>query len=228
VSRPRRIALLLPLVLVAAGCGSHRSSPPTGSTGISALPPTTLTVFRVVHGALRAESVRVPHTTAVAAASLRALGLGATVAVSEGTARVDLPGATPARIAEVVYTLTQYRSIRRVDIGGRGPLTRRDVAAFVPPILIESPADGAAVPARFHARGVASVFEATFVLEIVVAGKVEERRTVTASAGAPELGTFDAVLQARRSGPAQLVAFAPSAENGTPQHRVAVRLTVAP
>ena len=227
MSRPRRIALLLPLVLAAAGCGSRSSSPPIASTTTSTLGTTTLTVFRVVHGALRAETVRVPRTTAVAAASLRALGLDATLSISGGTARVDLPHTTPARIAEVVYTLTQYRSIRRVDLAGRGPLMRRDVAAFVPPILIESPPDGASVPATFRARGVASVFEATFVLELVVAGKVEERRTVTASAGAPELGTFDAVLHARRPGPAQLVAFAPSAENGTPQHRVAVRLTVA-
>ncbi len=188
----------------------------------------TVTVFRVVHGALRAESVSVPRTVAVAQASLRALGLSATVAVAGGTARVDLPGATPAQVAEVVYTLTQNRGIRRVDVAGRRGLTRRDVAAFVQPILVESPAAGAKVAPTFHVRGVASVFEATFVLELVVAGKVEERQTVTASEGAPQLGTFEAVVHARHPGPARLVAFAPSAENGAPQHRVAVPLTVTP
>jgi len=220
----RRIALLLALIVVAAGCGP-RSSAPLATT---ALPPTVLTVFRVVGGSLRAVSVSVPRTAAVAAASLRALGLPASVTIAGGNARVDLPGATPAEVAEIVYTLTQYPAVRRVDVAGRNGLTRRDVASFVPPILVESPATGARVPQRFHARGVASVFEATFVLELVVAGKVEARQTVTASTGAPELGTFDVLVRAPRAGPAQLVAYAPSAANGQPQHRVAVPVTVTP
>ena len=44
---------------------------------------------------------------------------------------------------------------------------------------------------------------------------------------APE-GAFKATLHARSGGDATIVAFAPSAENGAPQHEVDVAVTVAP
>lgn len=219
-------------VFLAAGCGSSRSGAPTAPTTTAATttapPPMTLTVFRVVGGSLRAETASVPQTTAVATASLAALGLPARVTVSGGTATVELAHVTPAQAAEIVYTLTQYPTVQRVDVGGRTGLTRADVASFAPPILIESPAAGATVPRSFHVTGTAMVFEATFVLELVAGGKVAVRQTVTASAGAPERGTFDAGLRAPSPGPARVVAFAPSAENGEPQHRVEVPVTVTP
>lgn len=231
----RRIPLALLLLLLAAGCGSSRSGGPTAPTTTTPAPPastslphTRLTVFRAVGGVLRAERVSVPHTTAVAGASLRALGLSAPVTIAGGTASVGLPHATPAEAAEIVYTLTQYPAVQRVDVGGRTGLTRADVESFAPPILIESPAAGATVPAAFRVSGSASVFEATFVLELVAGGKVETRQTVTASTGAPERGTFEATVRAHVTGPASLVAYAPSAENGQPQHRVEVPVTITP
>jgi hypothetical protein len=72
------------------------------------------------------------------------------------------------------------------------------------------------------------VFEATLVLELVRNGKVLEKRTVTASEGAPARGTFTTTLHAPSRGAATISAFAPSAENGLPQHRVDVRVTVRP
>lgn len=222
----RRFAacLLLFVPVVAAGCGSGGST--TASTSTQAQPPTTLTVFRVSGGDLHAESVSVPHTVAVAAASLDALGLSSSVTVANGTARVDLSNATADEVAEVVYTLTQFPSVQRVDVGGRARLTRADVASYVPPILIESPGDGATVPGSFHVTGSASVFEATLVVELVVDGKVAVRKTVTASEGAPSRGTFDTVVHAPGPGPARVVAFSPSAENGQPQHQVEAPVTV--
>ena len=95
-----------------------------------------------------------------------------------------------------------------------------------PPIVIESPAAGAVVPAAFHVKGTASVFEATLVVELVVDGKVVIRKTVTASEGAPARGRFDTLLHAPSSGPARVVAFSPSAKNGEPQHRVEAPVTV--
>jgi len=230
----RRITLVLFVLLLAAGCGSTRSGGPTAPTttapppASTSLPPTRLTIFRVAGGDLRAESVSVPHTTSVAGASLRALGLDASVTIAGGTASVTLPHATPAQVAEIVYTLTQYPTVRRVNVGGRTGLTRADVESFAPAILIESPAAGAAVPGTFRVSGSASVFEATFVLELVVGGKVETRQTVTASTGAPERGGFDATVRSHAIGPASLVAFAPSAEDGAPQHRVEVPVTIRP
>lgn len=187
-----------------------------------------LTVFAMQHGALTAKEVAVPQTEATATASLRALGLPASVAIANGTAKVDLPEATPEQVAEVVYTLTQYSSVQRVDVGGKTGLTRSDVERYAPPISIESPPAGATVAKTFHVTGTAMVFEATFVLQLRIASKIAVKETVTASAGAPSRGTFDVTLTAPDSGPAEIVAYEPSAENGQPLHTVTVPITVGP
>lgn len=180
------------------------------------------------NGKLAAVAVDVPHTTAPASAALTALGLTATVTIASGTARVDLANATPDEVAEVVYTLTQFPSVQRVDVAGRLGLTRDDVAPYVPPILIESPGAGATVARSFRVTGSASVFEATLVVQLVVDGKVVDKQSVTASEGAPGRGTFDTTVRSPSSGAARVVAFAPSAENGQPQHQVDVPVTLAP
>ncbi len=226
---------LLIVATLAAGCGSTSRAPTTSpgpSTTSPRIPvsptPTTLTVFRANGGELRPEVERVPHTTAVAAAALGALGHAAPVIIANGTARVQIDRAAPAAIAEIVYTLTQFPSVKRVDIAGRAGLTRDDFAAYLPVILVESPAAGAEVHAAFAVRGSAAVFEATLVVELVVGGKVVERQTTTASEGAPARGTFEATLHARSPGAATVRAFAPSAEDGRPQHQVDVPVIVTP
>jgi hypothetical protein len=185
-----------------------------------------LTVFKAVDGVLQAEDVSVPTTKATAGAALRALGLPATVTIANGSANVDLASATDIEVAEIVYTLTQFPTVTRVDVAGHSGLTRADEASFVPPILIESPGAGATVPATFHVRGSASVFEGTLVIELVAAGKTVVHQSVTASTGAPDRGTFDETLQATVTGPAEIVAFSPSAADGSPQHEVTVRVTL--
>lgn len=187
-----------------------------------------LTVFTAHDGVLVAKDVTVPQTEATAAASLRALGVPANVTIADGTATVDLPDATPEQVAEIVYTLTQYPSVQRVQVGGRTGLTRADVDQYLPPISIESPATGATVAKTFHVTGTAMVFEATFVLQLRIASKIAVKETVTASAGAPSRGTFDVAMTAPASGPAEIVAYEPSAENGQPLHTVAVPITVGP
>ena len=234
--------LLAAMVAAASGCGSGSTSAtgttvgttPTGTTtptttGHAASPgPTLLTIFRVRSGALGAEIVRVPHTQAVAAAALNALGLAAPVTIADGTATVHLDAASPAAVAELVYTLTGFPSITRVDVAGRTGLTRDDFAAYLPPIFIASPAAGAHVPATFTVTGTAEVFEATLVVELVREGKVLVKQNVTASEGAPERGKFETTLHAPSAGDATVTAFAPSAENGSPQHEVDVPVTVTP
>lgn len=188
-----------------------------------------LTVFRVSGGKLTAENARVPQTQATAAASLKALGIDAGVTITDGTATIDLPSATDEQIAEIVYTLTQYPSVQRVDIGGHTRLTRADVdPSLLPQISIETPPAGGTVSKTFHVSGTAQVFEATFILELQIGGKTAVKQTVTASTGAPERGTFDVTLTSPSSGAAELVAFEPSAENGAPLHTVTVPLTIVP
>ena len=71
---------------------------------------------------------------------------------------------TRPQTAQVVYALTQFPNIKRVQILvdnitngaiGANPLTRADVAEFTPPILIESPTLNATVPHRFKVTGTA-------------------------------------------------------------------------
>ncbi len=177
---------------------------------------------------LSPEVTHVPHTAAVASAALMSLGLAAPVTISDGTARVALAHADPDRVAEIVFTLTEFPSVQRVDVAGRTGLTRDDFAAYLPTIFVESPASGAEVPRSIKVTGSATVFEATLVIELVRDGIVLEKHTVTASEGAPARGTFETMLQAPSSGPATISAFSPSAEDGTSQHQVDVPVTVTP
>jgi hypothetical protein len=228
----------LPLLLLAAlvaGCGSSSSPSATAtdatvSTAVTTTPAprTALTVFRVQDGKLHAEALTVAHTTAVASAALRALGFAAPVTIADGPAQVALAAASADEIAEIVYSLTQYPSVERVDVAGRTGLTRTDVSSYLPPILIESPGANADVTRAIHITGTASVFEATLVVELVAAGKVVAKQTVTASEGAPARGVFETTLQAPGPGPVTVSAFAPSAENGLPQHQVDVPVVVTP
>jgi hypothetical protein len=187
----------------------------------------TVTVYRVVDGSIFPGTVRVPRTKAVARAALNALGVTADLSVADGTATVDLAKATQDKQAEIVYTLTQYPSIKRVDVAGRTGLTRDDFASYLAPIFVETPVPGAEVPQTFHVSGSASVFEATLVVRLLRAGKELEKRTVTASEGAPSRGTFDSTFTAT-PGPLQVQVFSPSAEDGSPQHEVDVEVTVKP
>ncbi|HEY6963160.1 MAG TPA: Gmad2 immunoglobulin-like domain-containing protein [Gaiellaceae bacterium] len=231
----RRLTLLL-LAAALAGCGGKGAAPPPPAPPTTTTthrvpvspPPMTLTVFRAGGGRLRAEAVHVPRTRQVAAAALGALGVAGTVRIGGGTATVTTQGApSDARVAEIVYTLTQFPAVQRVDVAGRTGLTRDDVAAYLPPILVESPPDGGSVPQTFHVSGTASVFEATLVVRLVRGGSELSKQTVTASEGAPGRGTFDAVAHAS-PGPIQVQVYAPSAANGDPQHEVDVRVTVTP
>jgi hypothetical protein len=213
----RRATVLAATALVAVGCGSASAPPPA---------PMALTIFEVRKGILRPVIVHIPRTTAVAEAALSALDVHAPVKVENGTAHVQLARATDAQTASIVYTLTQVSTIRRVDVAGRRGLTRADFATYVPPILVETPAPTAKVNRTFHVSGTASVFEATVVVEARRGGRVLQRRSVTASEGAPGRGSFDTTLTVA-PGALTVQVFAPSAADGRPQHEVDVAVQVA-
>ena len=224
-----RLLILGALALLAAGCGSTSTSTEVATTTTVQVPvspkPMAVTVFKVDNGALRPTVGHVPHTTAVAEAALGVLGLGAGITIDCGTAKVTLDQATQDQAAEIVYTLTQFATVQRVDVGGRAGLTRDDFASYIPPIFVESPAAGAQEPGTFHVSGTASVFEATLVVQLVRDGKVILKQSVTASEGAPGLGTFDTTMHAS-PGAVTIEAFSPSAADGTPQHQVDVPITI--
>ena len=218
-----------------AGCGGSNDAnttlPTTTSPSTTTAPapaPITVTVFRGRDGHLVAGAERVQGTRAVAAASLTALGLAAPISISNGTATVERDDATREQVAEIVYTLTQYPTIQRVDVAGKTGLTRADVAEFVPPILVEHPAAGATTGMTIAVSGSASVYEATVVLELRQAGKVVQKKVVTAAEGAPGRGPFSGTLVAPASGHYVVAAYSPSAMDGSPQHEQDVPVTVTP
>lgn len=226
-------ALLAAVALVATACGSKTTSSTTSTTA----PPTTtqpgtetmpLTIYKVEHGLLTPTTVQIPQTKAVATSALAALGLPARVGLVGSTAVVSLNHATPAQIAEIVFTLTQFPAVHAVDVAGKHDLTRADYGRFAPLILVEAPAAHAAVGPQIQVYGTAEVFEGTLVVELWQKGKKVDEETVTASAGAPQRGLFATDLDATEVGPGTIVAYSPSAEDGSHQHEVRIPVTVAP
>ncbi len=122
------------LCLAAGGCGDSNdaattATAPTESTTTAptttSAAPISVTVFRVRNGKLYADVEQVQGTRAVAAASLAALGLALPVSISGGTATVHRDQASPAEVAEIVYTLTQFPSVQRVDVAQQTGLDPR-------------------------------------------------------------------------------------------------------
>lgn len=238
----RRIALAALLAAALAGCGGGGGSEKTAATASQA-PPATVTapvttavapvavrVYRIGgDGKLEVRAAQV-QPPAVAAGALRALGAGdAAVTLSGGVATVaGLDGADHARLAEVVYTLTQFPTIDAVSVGGRR-LTRADFEDVTPAILVETPLPDATVSSPVRVAGTANTFEATFMLELQDAGGSQlSRQVVTATSGSGQRGTFDVSVPFTQSGRAKLVAYEASAEDGSPIHRVEVPVTLAP
>jgi uncharacterized protein YceK len=207
--------------------------------------PIALRVYFLRGGMVAPVARTVPTTQAVAGAALRALVAGPTeagltsaiptgtpapsVTIDGGVATVDFPGGlSHAAIAQIVYTLTQFPSVKAVrparSLDGK-ELTRADFEDVTPSILVESPLPGARVTSPLRVRGTANTFEATFVLEIRNASnRTFSRETVTATSGSGTRGTFDATISFTAKGAISLVAYEPSAENGKPLHTVRIPL----
>jgi hypothetical protein len=232
----RRAVWLLVLVAVAAGCGgSSRSSEPTTTgapTSSAANDEMPLIVYRPNGAQLEAERVSVPRTQAVARAALQELGFAGigSLRIADGTATLDL-AEQPTRLAlaQIVFTLTEFPTVRQVAIGDR-TLTRTDLDRYAPPILVVEPQPGDAVSSPVRVHGNADTFEATFELELVDAGgAVVAHRTVTATSGSGERGSFDVTIPftGAKPGRGKLVAFESSAENGQRIHVVEIPIVLS-
>jgi len=166
------------------------------------------------------------------------------VTITDEVATVDLSpeftsgGGTlsmSARVAQIVFTLTQFPTVTSVQfeidgealdvLGGEGiildhPRTRADEEDFAPQVLVESPTWDASVAlaSPLRVRGTANTFEAEFQLEIADAtGKIIRTQRVMATSGSGTRGTFDATisLQGLTPGEAFLVSSYLSAKDGS-------------
>jgi hypothetical protein len=176
-----------------------------------------------------------------------ALPLGATASISAlsgGTARVevdpDLLSADPAtaerRRAQIVYTLTQYPTIRAVVFAPGGVPERRtwargDFQDLLPLILVESPAIGSRVPNPVTVSGIANVFEATVSLRILDRdGREVARAFTTATCGTGCWGDYRVSVpyQVDREQPGVIEVFESSAEDGSMIHVQRIPVTLTP
>jgi hypothetical protein len=196
----------------------------------------------------------VPGTKAVATAAVNALLAGPTgleshnaisTAIPDGTqllgltieggvATVNLSSefasggdanAAQTRIGQVVYTLTQFPSVKSVvvQVEGVDPakgLGRADFVSLLPDIWVDRPAWNAAIGNPAHVTGSADVFEATFRISIVDAsGKVIADDQAMATCGSGCRGTFDTSVaySVSRGQYGTLRVYDPSEKDGSPQ-----------
>ncbi|MFF4908107.1 GerMN domain-containing protein [Streptomyces sp. NPDC001260] len=139
-----------------------------------------------------------------------------------------------ARLAQVVFTLTRFPTVRKVafEIDGKpvryfgpegvvldGPVGRADFEDLSPAVLVESPLIGDAVRTPLRVWGSADTFEAEFRLTLTdVSGHRAADVPVRATSGTGTRGTFDVTFPYRavRTGPGLLTAYFVSPEDGRP------------
>jgi hypothetical protein len=183
-------------------------------------------------------------TTAEKAAGLTSAVPGGTrligLSIDGTTARVDLSAqfaagggslSMRARVAQVVYTLTQFKTVRAVAfllegsavdaLGGEGLMLgesqrRSDWRSFEPAIFVERPGVGAVLTSPFVLSGTASVFEGSFIARLVGGGRRLADGPVQASLGAPGRGRFrESVPFDTTSSSGTLVVFDRSMQDGS-------------
>jgi germination protein M len=216
----------------------------------------------------------VPATQAVGTAALKALLAGPTSAEIAGGVGTQLPAGTrlrglsivngvatvdlssefgggggvaseTMRLAQVVYTIAQFPTVRSVTfrLDGRPitvftgdgivldhPVTRKDYESLLPPIVVDAPVAGARVASPITVAGTANVFEATVSIRILdESGRVVGKAFTTATCGTGCRGTYSARVRYHvgTTQPGTVMVFEASAEDGRPIHvqRVAVTLT---
>ena len=234
---------------------------------------TSLVVWFANGDKLVPERRQVPSTPGIGAAAMRSLLQGPSgpevesghstaipegtelngLSINGGTARVDLSGtfddgggtlAMQMRLAQVVYTLTQFPTVTSVQfvIDGQeiktfsneglvldGPQKRKDYEEHLPAISVESPLSGDEVGSTFTVTGTANVFEANVSIEVLSqSGDRLIQTFTTATCGTGCRGTFEKKLELPEgtTGTVELKVFESSAEDGRPTNVVRIPLTV--
>lgn len=236
---------------------------------------TTVRIYLFLDGKLVPVLREVPATRAVGRAALNELFAGPNrdessaslttsipdgtillgLDISDGLATVDLSrefesgGGSASmfgRLAQVVYTLTQFPTVQgvafRLDgepvtvFSGEGilldgPSVRSDYESFLPSIFVDRPAWGASLGNPGRITGIANVFEASFMIEIRdAAGRTLVREHAMATCGTGCWGTFDVTLRydvARRQA-GSLVTYVLSARDGSIEELRSYPVTLVP
>jgi germination protein M len=237
-----RLALVLAVALLAAGCGNDdgETTDTTTTTTTAPTETTELRVYWLLDGKVWPAAREVEPTVAVAESALEELLAGPTeqeltdldyttaipdgteileVTVDDGVAKVELSAELPDEpLAQVVYTLTQFATVESVDIQGN-EVTRADFEDVTPAILVESPLAFEEVTSPLHVTGTANTFEANFQYELTdTDGLIVDENFVTATSGTGTRGTFDFTTDEFTvpfDGIGELIVFESSAEDGS-------------
>lgn len=162
------------------------------------------------------------------------------VSFEDGTAYVALSGERPTNEsdrrmaqAQIVYTATQFPGIEHASLTWNNEqgqlLTREDFHDLLPPIAVESPADGEEVGRTFTLSGIANVFEATVSWRLTdLDGNPFKEGFVTATCGSGCWGTFEDRISLERVPGDRIIleVFQSSAEDGSPMNMVEIPLNV--
>jgi germination protein M len=252
--RASRLALLgtilLSALLLAGGCGGGNEAAPTTTTTMTTVGgKTDVRVYWLRNGKVWPVRRTVEATDLVATGAVAELlrgpterekaDLKATTAIpssvdnaelniEDGAARAKLSGDLPrAGVCQLVYTLTQFRSVQSVTVQGK-TYTRATCEDVTPAILVESPLPFDQVKSPVHATGTANTFEATFQYEVTdTDGKVVAKNFVTATSGTGTRGTFDFTtkpFEVPFDGVGELIVYELSAENGQRIHLAEIPL----
>jgi hypothetical protein len=133
--------------------------------------------------------------------------------------------------AQVVYTLTQFSTIRRVSFAPGQTFGRKSFERFLPAILVESPLIGAHVSSPVTVSGTANVFEATVSLRILDENGKEIARTfTTATCGTGCRGDYSVSIpfNVDRQQEGTIEVFESSAKDGSPINVVRIPVTLMP
>jgi germination protein M len=199
------------------------ADPATGEPGlvpVLRVVPATLAVGRASMEALLAgpndtERAADPAlvTTVPAGTTLLGLTIQNRIATVDLSREFESGGGSESilgRLAQVVYTLTQFSSVDTVQFrldgqpvtvfGGEGvllekPVGREDFRESLPEIFVDRPAWGAALGNPGRVTGLTRVFEATFQVQLLdSAGSLLANRMVMADCGTGCWGSFDVTL----------------------------------
>ena len=174
----------------------------------------TAAMAALIDGPNQAEMATSPAMYTTIPAGTRLLGL----TVTNGIATVNLSrefesgggsASVLGRLAQVVYTLTQFPTVSAVrfeldgqpvtTFSGEGvvldhPVGRADYTDQIPAIFVDRPAWGAAIGNPARVVGLANVFEATFRVAILDGGTKLADVQAMASCGTGCWGTFDVTV----------------------------------
>jgi len=209
---------------------TRRTGPSTPRIGTAALEA-------LLAGPSAAERAAGIVTSIPAETKLLSLAIGQGIATANLSRAFESGGGSLSmfsRLAQVTFTLTQFPTVRGVnlELDGRPvrvfsaegivldrPMTRRSFRDLLPPILVKSPLIGQRVSSPITVAGSANVFEATVSIAILDAQGRKIAATFTqATCGTGCRGTYSKAVRytIARTQPGTVKVFESSAATGRP------------